>query len=114
MTAPDITGDRQELRALAKTIAANRKKSRAMTRTKSAPQVVDVQAELTRRRDAGLLARPLSELLADPALLVEPVEVMPHLLVAGGVTLLSGREKTGKSTLVGYLVSQLTRTRGDS
>jgi ABC-type multidrug transport system ATPase subunit len=45
---------------------------------------------------------------------VEPVEVMPHLLVAGGVTLLSGREKTGKSTLVGYLVSQLTRTRGDS
>jgi len=65
-------------------------------------------ASLTARRAEGKLARPLSELLNDPTLLVEPVEAVPLLAVQGGVTLFSGREKTGKTTLVAWVVSQLT------
>jgi hypothetical protein len=65
--------------------------------------------EIAKRRDAGTLGRPLADLLNDPALLIEPTEQVPLLAVKGGVTLLSGREKSGKSTLVGYICSRLSQ-----
>ena len=56
-------------------------------------------------------ARPLRSWLADPELLRTPAAVIPHLAVSGRVTLLSGREKIGKSTLVAGAVA--TASRGD-
>lgn len=50
-------------------------------------------------------ARTMAEWLADPSLLVAPSVVLPHVVVAGRVTLLSAREKTGKSTLLGSLIA---------
>lgn len=50
-------------------------------------------------------ARTLGEILADPEALVPPPVVVPHLAIAGRCTLLSGREKSGKSTLTAQLVA---------
>ena len=50
-------------------------------------------------------ARALRSWLTDPELLRPPVAVIPHLAIKGRVTLLSGREKIGKSTLVAGAVS---------
>jgi len=50
----------------------------------------------------------LGELLADPALTAPPVAIIPSLAYEGRVTLLSGREKSGKSTLVGQAVAALS------
>lgn len=51
----------------------------------------------------------LTEWLQNPELLEPPQLTMPHLAVKGGVTLLSGREKVGKSTLVGGAVAAASR-----
>lgn len=57
-------------------------------------------------------ARPLKAWLEDPELLRSPGIVIPHLIVEGRVSLLSGREKIGKSTLAaGALASA---SRGDA
>lgn len=56
----------------------------------------------------SLLARPLGEWLADPGILTPPKVLVPHLAVVGRVTLLSGREKVGKSSLIGQAVAQLS------
>ncbi|HEY2805235.1 MAG TPA: AAA family ATPase [Gemmatimonadales bacterium] len=47
-----------------------------------------------------LRVRTLLEILKNPALLVSPVAVVPYLAWRGRVTLLVGREKSGKSTLI--------------
>lgn len=52
--------------------------------------------------------RTLGELLADPALTDPPHALVPDLVYAGRVTLLSGREKSGKSTLVGQAAAALS------
>ena len=57
-------------------------------------------------------ARTLSELLNDPELLKAPAVVIPFLVVAGRVSLLSGREKSGKSTLIAHCVA--AASRGDA
>lgn len=56
------------------------------------------------------LARPrmLSQLATDPELLRVPRQVVPCLALEGRVTLLSGREKVGKSTLAGFAVARLS------
>lgn len=54
-------------------------------------------------------ARPLGEWIADPALLVPPPMLIPYLAVAGRVSLFSGREKIGKSTLVAGAVAAASR-----
>ena len=54
-------------------------------------------------------ARSLRSWLEDPALLVAPALIIPHLAVEGRVTLLSGREKIGKSTLVACAVAAASR-----
>jgi len=56
-------------------------------------------------------ARSLGDLLADPSLLVEPEILIPFLAVTNRTTLLSGREKSGKSTLTAQLVADATRGR---
>lgn len=50
-------------------------------------------------------ARRLSEWLTEVHLLTQPRTLLPHLVVEGRVTLLSGREKIGKSTLVAAAVA---------
>lgn len=50
-------------------------------------------------------ARRLGDWLSDKALLIPPDEIIPRLVVSGRVTLLSGREKVGKSTLVAGAVT---------
>jgi hypothetical protein len=54
-------------------------------------------------------ARPLSVWLEDPELLRRPVILIPHLAVEGRVSLLSGREKIGKSTLAAGAVADASR-----
>ena len=61
---------------------------------------------------ASSTARTLGRWLRDPAALRVPVVCLPHLVANGRVTLLSGREKIGKSTLLGGAVAQASR--GDS
>ena len=53
--------------------------------------------------------RSLRELLTNPELLRAPEVVLPFLVVAGRVTLLSAREKCGKSTLVAHCVAAASR-----
>ena len=57
-------------------------------------------------------ARVLRDWLADPELLVPPQIIIPYCAVEGRVTLLSGREKIGKSTLAGCVVA--SASRGDA
>lgn len=54
-------------------------------------------------------ARLLRDWLANPELLQLPEITIPYLAVEGRVTLLSGREKIGKSTLVGCAVAAASR-----
>lgn len=54
-------------------------------------------------------ARTLGSWLADPELLRPPSVAIPHLVVEGRVTLLSGREKVGKSTLVAGAIAAASR-----
>jgi hypothetical protein len=54
-------------------------------------------------------ARSLRDWLADPRLLEPPEIVIPHLAVEGRVSLLSGREKIGKSTLAACVVASASR-----
>lgn len=56
--------------------------------------------------------RWLDELLEDPALLAPPQPLIPHLAYAGRVTLLSGREKSGKSTFVAQGVAAASLGEG--
>lgn len=56
-------------------------------------------------------ARTLRHWLADPAILTPPPIVVPHLAVEGRVSLLSGREKIGKSTLVGGAIADASQGR---
>jgi hypothetical protein len=51
----------------------------------------------------------LADYYERPELLAEPVAIVPRLLYPGRVTLLSGREKSGKSTLVAQACSALSR-----
>ena len=50
-------------------------------------------------------ARRLGDWIADPDILRPPRIVLPHVAVEGRVTLLSGREKVGKSELLGSIVT---------
>src|SRR4051812_41759125 len=54
-------------------------------------------------------AMSLREWLANPELNKAPQVVIPRIAVAGRVTLLSGREKIGKSSLAGGVVSAASR-----
>lgn len=54
-------------------------------------------------------AKLLGEWLLDAPLLREPEQVIPHLAIEGRVTLLSGREKIGKSTLVAQMIASASR-----
>jgi hypothetical protein len=54
-------------------------------------------------------APTLRELLADPAMLVEPVVVVPRLAWKGRATLLSGPEKAGKSSYLGAAAAAVSR-----
>lgn len=54
-------------------------------------------------------ARTLGDWLHDPDILRPPAITVPHLAVEGRVTLLSGREKIGKSELLGYAVAAASR-----
>lgn len=56
-------------------------------------------------------ARTLGECLSDPTLLEPPAVLVPHLAVVGRCTLLSGREKSGKSTLTAQLVADASQGR---
>ena len=51
----------------------------------------------------------LSELWEDDALMRPPPPVVPRLAWAGRSTLLAAREKSGKSTLIGYIAALVTR-----
>ena len=55
------------------------------------------------------IARSLREWMVDPELLRPPRIILPHVAVEGRVTLLSGREKIGKSTFVGAVVAAASR-----
>ena len=57
------------------------------------------------------LYRSLAELLADPSLLQPPTIVADRFAWRGRVTLLAGREKSGKSTLSAFLVASVSRDR---
>lgn len=54
-------------------------------------------------------ARTLGELLTNPELLRVPGVVIPFLVVEGRISLLSGREKSGKSTLVAHCLAAASR-----
>ena len=54
-------------------------------------------------------AHTLRDWLADPEILRPPCAVIPHLAITGRVTLLSGREKVGKSTLAACAVAAASR-----
>lgn len=54
-------------------------------------------------------ARKLCDWMTDPSLLVPPAVVLPYLAIEGRVTLLSGREKVGKSELLGGAVADASR-----
>lgn len=56
-------------------------------------------------------ARTLADCLSDPTLLEAPAVLVPHIAIAGRCTLLSGREKSGKSTLTAQLVADASRSR---
>lgn len=56
-------------------------------------------------------ARTLGECLRDPALLRPPPVLVPYLAIDGRCTLLSGREKSGKSTLTAQLVADASSGR---
>lgn len=56
-------------------------------------------------------ARPLRDWLGDPEILRTPQVIIPHLAVEGRVTLLSGREKIGKSTLAACAASAASRSQ---
>jgi hypothetical protein len=51
----------------------------------------------------------LAALLADPELTRPPASIIPDFLYEGRVTLLSAREKVGKTTLAAHAVAELTR-----
>jgi hypothetical protein len=51
----------------------------------------------------------LGDWLTDPAMTAVPRTILPYLAIEGRVTLLAGREKTGKSTLVGNVVAAASR-----
>lgn len=57
-------------------------------------------------------ARTLRDWLADPDILRPPRIILPHFAVEGRVTLFSGREKVGKSELLGSAVA--AASRGDA
>ncbi len=63
-------------------------------------------ARLAPRR--AYVARPLDAWIADPSLLAPPQIVVPWLAVAGCCTLLSGREKSGKTTLTAQCIAAAT------
>jgi len=83
----------------------------------TAPHVVaeiDAALDVVRQRDVGRPStaeplRTLAEWLADPARLEPPKLIIPHLVLAGRVTLLAAREKAGKSTLLGQAVATFSR-----
>jgi len=54
-------------------------------------------------------ARTMRDWLSDPDILRPPAAIIPHLAVEGRVTLLSGREKVGKSTIVACAVASASR-----
>ena len=76
-------------------------------------QVRETTEALLPRLEATVsTARALRSWLDDRELLRQPRVVVPHFAVQGRVTLLSGREKIGKSTLVATVV--VAASRGDS
>ena len=60
------------------------------------------------QRARASTARTLADWLDEPDLLSPPAATIPHLVVKGRVTLLSGREKIGKSTLVASAVAAVS------
>ena len=69
------------------------------------------EAEVRSPEPALAPARSLREWLANPSLLVAPELLIPLLAVEKRTTLLSGREKSGKSTLTAQLVADATQGR---
>jgi len=55
------------------------------------------------------VAEPLGVLCSQPAMLEAPDMVVPFFAARNRLTLLSAREKAGKSTLMAYIVAQLSR-----
>lgn len=53
-------------------------------------------------------ARTLRELLADPDILKPPIAVIPYLAWPSRLSMIVGREKCGKSTMVGQAVAALS------
>jgi hypothetical protein len=67
--------------------------------------IAEIEADAGARRPRFFL---LQELIQHPALLRPPPVVLPRLAYAGRSTLLAGREKSGKSTLLGQAAACLT------
>lgn len=56
-------------------------------------------------KQVRVLGETMQSLLADPTLLVPPRMIIPGVAAAGRVTMLSAREKLGKSTYVAFLAA---------
>lgn len=72
--------------------------------TDSAPRQRLIAAPIARGKPYKL-----SELYQFPELLAAPPAIIPGIAYAGRVTLISGREKSGKSTLIGQASAALSR-----
>ncbi len=75
----------------------------------SAPREAMAAQAANMRAEAPSTARPLGDWLADPEILRPRRVVIPHVAVEGRVTLLSGREKIGKSEMLGGVVAAASR-----
>lgn len=65
----------------------------------------DAAGQYEATTDAVTSARLLGDWATDPDMLRSPEVVIPHLAVEGRVSILSGREKIGKSTLVASAIA---------
>ncbi len=60
-------------------------------------------------RPIRVLGIPMTELIAMPEMMREPDMVAPFIAAAGTVTMIAGREKSGKSTLAAFVCSKVTQ-----
>jgi hypothetical protein len=79
-----------------------------MTSTLDAALALVAQSDATRAATGAEPLRTLNEWLSDPEALAPPKILLPLLVLESRVTLLSAREKAGKSTLLGQGVAALT------
>jgi hypothetical protein len=56
----------------------------------------------------------LDELWDNDSIMRPPPPIVPRLAWSGRSTLLAAREKSGKSTLTGYIAAQVTTAAGSS